>query len=96
MAACIPFHPSSDIVCIGARFAGYCRAPIKDIHNGDFDSNDGDALFPHGCYAYRVLWGLNICGEDTKTTFAQLLKRCKEGENYPMCHGIPTLYDDEV
>ena len=81
----------------GARYPSHCSAPIKDVYHEGFDEDDCDILIPHACYAYRLLHGLNIRGENTNVTFARLLKRCKSGDNYPACPIVATLAsEDEV
>ena len=83
---------------LGARFPGYCTASIGTVFNGDFPRAHPDILYQHGCYAYRLLHDLNICGENTQVTFSPLLKRCSGGRNGPMCHTdiAALLSDDEV
>ena len=86
-----------DTPSTGARYPGHCAAPIKGVYHEGFGEGDCDILLPHGCYVYRLLHGLNICGENTNVTFAQLLKRCKNGNNNPACPVVATLAsEDEV
>ena len=101
LSVCEPNVPISGIHMViyflGARFPGHCPASIKRVYNGDFgEDEDSDTLDEHGCYIYRLLHGLEICGENTEKTFARLLRRCREGKNFPMCRVAPVLSDDGV
>ena len=82
----------------GARFPGYCTASIGSVFHDDFEEGHDDILYKHGCYPYRLLHGLTICGQNTEDTFAPLLRRCSSGRNGPMCHCDPDalVSDDEV
>ena len=82
------FDLLSEFPSIGPRFQGHCSAKLTRVHRGDLE---GETDVEHGCYPYRLLHGLNICGEDTSKTFARLLERCRQGNNHQMC---PTVIDD--
>lgn len=82
----------------GPRFHGYCSASIQSVYNEDFEKDDVDLASSHGCYAYRLLHGLSICGQSTTDTFARLLKRCSRKRNSPMCsyESDASMSTDEV
>lgn len=71
-------------------------ADITGVYNDDFHDNQEDILWLHGCYVYRLLHDLKICGQNTKETFSRLLGRCCTGQNAPMCHVVVKPSDDEV
>ena len=67
-----------------------------DVEHRDFGEEDLGILDHHGCYVYRLLHDLVICGENTSQTFARLLRSCQKRENGPMCPGSTKENDEDV
>jgi hypothetical protein len=96
LVCCFLFALLTHFSMAGARFPGHCSAGVTGVYNQDLSDDPDNTLWPHGCYAYRLLYGLRICGENTRDTFSKLLERCHRGQNAPMCHLVADPSEDEV
>jgi hypothetical protein len=73
----------SDVIS-GARYVGFCKSSIQNVYHEDIRTEEGIS-HKHGCYVYRLLRGLSLCGLNTEKSFATLLRKCAAGNNHPMC-----------
>lgn len=69
----------------GPRFQGNVRGKLERVYREDLGVSIDEEAF-HGCFGYRVLWGVPFNGASLNVRLLKHFSRCKRG----MLNGCPT------